>query len=215
MDENQVLDRFRRQKIATIEQLVKWLKCSVITVRRRLRRWQSFTSINQNGRYYSLPQIPVFDQNGLWRYQAVLFSKHGNLKQTIVALIADSAKGLSAVEIARFVDLAPNSSFISRFKSVPGVQREKHHGRFIYLSDRPEVYSLQKHALASHPRAGGFPTDAEAVAILVELIKHPGIGVEQLAARVSKHNSQWVEPATVRAFLELHDLVKKTSDTQL
>ena len=90
MDENQVLDRFRRQKIATIEQLVKWLKCSVITVRRRLKRWQSFTSINQNGRYYSLPQIPVFDQNGLWRYQAVLFSKHGNLKQTIVALIVNS-----------------------------------------------------------------------------------------------------------------------------
>ena len=49
--------------------------------------------------------------------------------------------------------------------------------------------------------------------ILVELIKHPGIGVEQLAARVSEH-SQWVEPAAVRAFLELHGLVKKTSDTQ-
>jgi hypothetical protein len=213
MDENQVLDQFRRQKIATIEQLVKWLKCSVITVRRRLKRWQSFTSINQNGRYYSLPQIPVFDQNGLWRYQAVLFSKHGNLKQTIVALIANSAKGLSAVEIARFVGLAPNSSFISRFKNMPGVQREKHHGRFIYLSDRPEVYSFQKRALASNRRAGGLPTDAEAVMILVELIKHPGIGVEQLAARVAKH-SPWVEPAAVRAFLELHGLVKKNSDTQ-
>ena len=213
MDEKQVLERFRRQKIATIEQLVKWLRCSAITVRRRLKKWQSFTSINQNGRYYSLPQIPVFDQNGLWRYQAVLFSKHGNLKQTIVALIADSTKGLSAVEIARFVDLAPNSSFISRFKNVPGVQREKHHGRFIYLSDRPEVHRLQKRALASHRRASDLPTEAEAVRILVELIKHPGIGVEQLAARVSKQ-SQWVEPAAVRAFLELHDLVKKTSATQ-
>ena len=213
MDEKQVLDRFRRQKIATIEQLVKWLRCSAITVRRRLKKWQSFTSINQNGRYYSLPQIPVFDQYGLLRYQAVLFSKHGNLKQTIVALIANSAKGLSAAEIARFLELAPNSSFISRFKHVPGVQREKHHGRFIYLSDRPEVYSLQKRALAGHRRAAGVPTDAEAVTILVELIKHPGIGVEQLATRVAKH-SPWVEPAAVRAFLELHDLVKKTSDTQ-
>ena len=213
MDEKQVLDRFRRQKIATLDQLVKWLRCSAITVRRRLKKWQSFTSINQNGRYYSLPQIPVFDQNGLWRFQAVLFSKHGNLTQTIVALIANSAKGLSAVEIARFVGLAPNSSFISRFKNMPGVQREKHHGRFIYLSDRPEVYSFQKRALASKRRAGGLPTDAEAVMILVELIKHPGIGVEQLAVRVSEH-SQWVEPAAVRAFLELHGLVKKTSDTQ-
>ena len=37
MDEKQVLGRFRRQKIATIEQLVEWLNCSVMTVRRRLK----------------------------------------------------------------------------------------------------------------------------------------------------------------------------------
>ena len=213
MDEKQVLYQFRRQKIATLEQHVKWLRCSVITVRRRLKKWRSFTSINQNGRYYSLPQVPAFDQYGLWRYQTVLFSKYGNLKQTIMALITNSAKGLSAVEIARLVDLASNSSFISRFKNVPGIQREKHHGRFVYLSECPEIYNLQKYVLASRGQAAGFPTDQEAVMILVELIKHPGIGIEQLAFRVSKHG-QWVEPAVVRAFLELHDLVKKTSDTQ-
>lgn len=213
MDDNQVLDQFRRQKIATIEQLVNWLKCSVMTARRRLSKWRSFTSINQNGRYYTLPQVPVFDQNGLWRYQRVLFSKHGNLKKTIVALIVDSAKGLSAVEIARLVDLAPNSSFISRIKDVSGVKREKHRGRFVYLSAHPKVYSLQKYALVSGRQAAGVPTDQEAVMILVELIKHPGIVIEQLAARVSKQG-QWIEPATVRAFLESHDLVKKTADTQ-
>lgn len=213
MDDNQVLDRFRRQKIATIEQLVNWFKCSMMTVRRRLKKWRSFTSINQNGRYYTLPQTPVFDQNGLWRYQRVLFSKHGNLKQTIVTLITDSAKGLSAVEIARLVDLAPNSSFISRIKEVSGVKREKHQGRFVYFSEHPKIYSLQKYALASGRQAADVPTDQEAVMILVELIKHPGIVIEQLAARVSKQG-QWIDPATVRAFLESHDLIKKTADTQ-
>ncbi|MFC1857641.1 DeoR family transcriptional regulator [Thermodesulfobacteriota bacterium] len=211
MDDNQVLERFRRQKIVTIEQLVNWLKCSVMTVRRRLKKWRGFTSINQNGRYYTLPQTPVFDQNGLWRYQRVLFSKHGNLKQTIVTLITDSAKGLSAVEIARLVDLAPNSSFISRIKEVSGVKREKHQGRFVYFSEQPKIYSLQKYALASGRQAADVPTDQEAVMILVELIKHPGIVIEQLAARVSKQG-QWIEPATVRAFLESHDLIKKTAD---
>ena len=104
MNENRVLEKFRRQKIITIGQLVKWLKCSVITARRRLKKWQVYTSINNNGRYYTLPQIPVFNENGLWRYRKVLFSKHGNLKQTIVALITESEKGLSAVEIAELVD---------------------------------------------------------------------------------------------------------------
>lgn len=213
MDEKQVLDRFRRQQIATIEQLVEWLKCSVITVRRRLKAWRSFTSINQNGRYYTLPEVPVFDPSGLWRYQRVLFSKHGNLKQTVVAMITRSSKGLSAVEIARLVDLAPNSSFISHITHGLGVQREKHQGRFVYFSELPETYSLQKYARASGRQEASMPTDQEAVMILVELLKHPGISIEELAARVSKP-SQWIEPEAVRWFLERHDLVKKTSDTR-
>ena len=212
MNENRVLEKFRRQKIITIGQLIEWLKCSVITARRRLKKWQSYTSINKNGRYYTLPQIPVFDENGLWKYRTVLFSKHGNLKQTIIALITESEKGLSAVEIAEFVDLVPNSSFLSRFKSVPGVRREKHQGRFIYLSDHPQIYSRQKQTRATGQTAVGFPADFEAVEILVQLIKHPDIGIEQLAAKVSKPGKQ-VQPAMIRRFLRFHDLLKKTSAT--
>ena len=209
MDENYALENFRQQKIITLEQLIGLLKCSVITARRRLKRWQTYTSINQNGRYYTLPQIPVFDQNGLWRYQAILFSKHGNLKQTIIALITDSPRGLSAVEIAALIDLVPNSSFLSRFKDVAGVKREKHQGRFIYLSDRPEIGSRQKQRWIT----ASFPTDAQAVVILVQLIKHPEIGIEQLADFVFEQG-QSLEPAAIRRFLQFHDLLKKTSDTK-
>jgi hypothetical protein len=207
MDENRVLENFRRQKIITIEHLVRLLKCSVITARRRLKKWQTYTSINKNGRYYTLPQIPVFDQNGLWKYQTVIFSKYGNLKQTIVALITGSPKGLSAVDIGQLVDLVPNSSFLSQFKDVPGVKREKHQGRYIYLSDSPEIYTRQKQQWTTIV----FPTDAQAVVILVQLIKHPDISIEQLAERVSDQG-QSVEPATIRSFLQFHDLLKKTSD---
>jgi len=38
MDEKHVLQKFRRQKIITINQLVKLLTCSVITARRRLKK---------------------------------------------------------------------------------------------------------------------------------------------------------------------------------
>jgi hypothetical protein len=55
-------------------------------------------------------------------------------------------------------------------------------------------------------------SDAEAVEILVELIKSPDIGIEQLAAKVSKPGKQ-VVPAIIRRFLGFHDLLKKTSAT--
>lgn len=213
MDDKKVLVNFRRHKIATIEQLVQWLECSVITVRRRLKQWRSLTSINENGRYYTLPEVPVFDSNGLWRYQRVLFSTHGNLKQTLVAMISQSTRGLSAVEIARLVDLPSNSSFISRMARAPGVKREKHKGRFVYFSAAPESYTLQQHARASGRKAVGMPSDAQAVMIMVELVKDPGIGIEQLATRVAQ-KGQWIEPEAIRAFLQRHGLVKKTADTR-
>jgi len=213
MDDNQVLRQFRKKKIATIEQLVNWLGCSTITVRRRLKRWRSLTSINKNGRYYTLPRTPIFDRDGLWEYQRVLFSKHGNLKQTIVTLITNADKGLTAAEIARRVDLKPNSSFISRIKDVSGIRREKHFGRYVYLSGNPEIYSLQKYALADQCHVDTMPTDQEAVMILVELVKQPNIEIEEIAARVSRKGIL-LAPATIRSFLQTHDLLKKTSDTQ-
>ena len=63
---------------------------------------------------------------------------------------------------------------------MPGVKREKHRGRFIYLSDHPQIYSRQKQRRVSQQADVGFPTDSEAVEILVQLIKHPDLGIEQL-----------------------------------
>jgi len=209
MDENHILELFERQKIITIGQLVSMLECSMITARRRLKLWRTHTSINKNGRYYALPHVPVFDKNGLWRYQTVLFSKYGNLKQTIVSLIENAPKGLSAAEIAEVIDLVPNSSFLSQFKDAPGVRREKNRGRFIYLSDRPEVYARQKRRFEPVE----FPTDAQAVVILVQLIKHPGIGIEGLAAFVAEQGLS-VKPSAIEGFLHFHDLLKKTPDTK-
>ncbi len=92
---------------------------------------------------------------------------------------------------------------------VPGVKREKHQGRFIYLSDSPEIYTRQKQQWTTI----AFPTDAQAVVILVQLIKYPHITIEQLAERIADQG-QSVEPATIRSFLQFHDLLKKISDTQ-
>lgn len=208
MDENQVLETFRRQSVITLEQLVSMQNCSAITARRRLKKWQTYTSINHNGRYYTLPQVPVFDGNGLWRYQGVLFSKHGNLKETIIALIAGAPKGLNGVEIAELVGIAPNSSFLSQFKNVPGITREKPKGRFVYFSEQPGIYKRQKQRWEV-----SSPTDAQAVAVLVQLIKHPKADVQQLAAYVSEQGVS-LEPVVIKEFLKSHGLLKKTSNTR-
>ena len=147
MHEIDVLKRFHRIKVLTIEQLVDLLKSSVMTARRRLKKWEALTSFNQNGRYYTLPRIPQFDHNGIWKYQTILFSKYGNLKQTIIELVRRSEAGLSAREVAQIVEIPSNSSIFSQLQRVSGIRREKHQGHFVYFSDEQETYQKQKSAL--------------------------------------------------------------------
>lgn len=215
MDEKDVLKRFRQKKVITIEQLVDLLQSSVITARRRLKKWKTYTSFNNNGRYYTLPDIPDFDRNGIWKYQTILFSRYGNLKQTIIQLVKQSGAGLSAKEIAEIVELPSNSSFFSKLHNFAGIKRERHQGRYIYFSDTPVLYEKQRQAFTLY-REGEYilPSDAEAVVILVQLIKHPDISIEELADRVAQEGKK-IEPSVIKSFLESHELLKKIPDTKL
>lgn len=211
MHEIEVLKRFHWMKVLTLEQLVDLLQSSVITARRRLKKWEALTSFNQNGRYYTLPKIPQFDHHGIWKYQRILFSKYGTLKQTMIELLRRSETGLSAREVAQIVEIPSNSSIFSQLPRVSGIRREKDQGRFVYFSDQPETYQKQK-SLLSRPPAAALPCDEEAVLILVQYIKHPHSGIEELAERVARQG-KGIDPRVIQSFLEHHDLLKKIPDT--
>ena len=213
MHETNVLKKFLSIKVLTIEQLVELLESSVITARRYLKKWKAYTSFNHNGRYYTLPTIPHFDTNGIWKYQTILFSKYGNLKQTITALIKDSEAGLSAREVSQIVEIPSNSSVFSQLRNVAGIRREKHQGRFVYFSDEQEAYQRQRLALYRAQVEAGLPSDEEAVLILVQYIKHPHISIEDLSERVARQGNR-IDPSVIRRFLEHHDLLKKILDTR-
>lgn len=209
MDEQGVIKRFQKVKVLTIEQLASLLEASIVTARRKLKKWNVITSINMNGRYYTLPKIPDFDENGLWKYQSILFSKHGNLMQTITALIGASQIGLSAKQIARMLEIPANSSLFTRLPAVPGIQRERHRGRFVYFSE--ERYQDQKEAF-SLVQSLSFPSDADAIRILVEFINHPNMDVHDFAKYLSKKGIK-IHPDAIYNFFEYHGIQKKIADT--
>jgi hypothetical protein len=210
MDPNDAVKRFQKLKVVTIEQLVGLLGSSVITARRQLKKWRAYTSFNMNGRYYTLPGIPRFDENGIWKYQRILFSKYGTLMQTISQLIGRAETGLSAKQIAQVVEVASNSSVFSRVQSVPGIRREKHQGHFVYFSE--ERYQEQK-ATLYQPQHVKLPSDADAVMILVKYIKHPHSSIEELSERFAEQGRS-IDHRVIHRFLEHHDLLKKILDTK-
>jgi len=197
---------FKLRTTLTVNQLTELLRCSIISARRYLKKWNAYTSYNKKGCYYTLPTTPKFNDYGLWHYKNVYFTKHGNLKKTIIYLLKKSQIGMSAKEIGEIVGLNPGS-FMHHFRDIPGLRREKQQGRFIYFSDDPEIYSKQKQKFVSlvQEKAKRMPSDADAVLILVQLIKHPNISIEELAKRMARQGKSF-EPSVIKNFLEHHDL---------
>lgn len=204
---------FQNNKVMTLEDLKTLLCCSTITARRRLKDWQTFTSYNQNGRYYTLPHIPEFDTYGLWHYRHTCFSKHGNLKQTIVHLVENSEQGLSAWSIEKLLGFAVHPLLPRMVKDIV-LCREKIQGKFIYFSPDKTVSDKQissYKALASNEKQTDLPWHI-AVQVLVERIKQPDVDWAQLVKRLQIRGVQ-VSLSEVISFLKFYGVEKKTTDS--
>jgi hypothetical protein len=203
------LKAFRRRKVVTLGEVAELVHSSIHTARRRLKEWRAHTSYNQNGRYYALPDVPEFDADGLWHWRGVFFSQYGNLKQTVVELIRRSSAGLDAGEMGSLLGLDPRS-FLSSFADHPQIKREKSQGRFVYYYADRSVYSGQQQRRSALSAEGRQPTAFEAIAILVEKIKHPALSNEALSQRLKKQKLS-VEPETIKNLFVRHGLaIKKT-----
>lgn len=204
-----LLRRWRRKKVITLPELKQEIRSSVRTIRRRLQEWGALASFNHNSRFYTLPELPQFDEYGLWFHRDIGFSSHGHLPQTIVALVQKSPGGLTAAELGQRLRLDPRS-FLWQFHQHPSLQREKHQGHYVYFTMDPALAARQKAvrsvALAPVP----LPSAEESIAVLVQAIQHPDHNPEQLAADLHSTYPHLSAPS-IRALFEHHHLtLKKT-----
>jgi len=206
---DKVLRLFRDKKVITLAQLALHLQRCQRTAHRQLKQWQAINSYNKNGRYYVLPDNPSFDADGLWHWRGIFFSKHGNLTQTLVALVRNSKAGLNAAEMEELLGLSPRS-FLSSFREHPDLRREKHQGCFVYFSSDLTIYEQQKNQRLTMIRSAKLPSDIEAIAIFVETVKDPDLNIDQLCTRL-KNKKYDITPEAVWNLFAYYGLsVKKT-----
>jgi hypothetical protein len=158
--------------------------------------------------------VPRFDHHGLWHHKNAAFSKHGNLKKTVVHLVTSAPAGLTGRQLGELLGLAPRS-FLHHFRSCPGICREKHEGVYVYFAHDPSVYKRQlqqRRSLTCQPAVVNI-SDPEAVMILVAIIKHHGISAEQILALPEIKKSK-MKLTAIQGFLEYHGLEKKIPDSQ-
>ena len=110
---------FRERQVMSIKELIEHHPCPTRKMARYLARWNIYRSYNKNGGYYVFADIPVFDRHGIWRFDGIFFSKHGNLKETIIYLVEQSPTGLSSGEINKIIGLSARRCVCGRAPSGP------------------------------------------------------------------------------------------------
>lgn len=121
-------------KIATMDELKTLLGTnSRMTVFRKLTKSAYISSCSHSGKYYALKKTARFNKYGIWRHESVLFSKHGTLKNTLKAMIGESAAGFTATELKKILKIKVGDTLCILTKE-KAVNRKKISGVFVYLS---------------------------------------------------------------------------------
>ena len=120
---------------------------------------------------------------------------------------------MSHAELQEIIGLNPKC-FMARFKELPGVRKERCDNYIVYFSDDPGTYETQKrNRFPPKPSAFKLPQDAQAIIILVELVHHPRMSVDELAAQL-QHKGHAIEAGSITALFEQHRIDKKKLNTK-
>ena len=200
---------FEQKKCWMIDELSNALGYAVISTRRFLKQIKYYRSYSHNGKWYTLRAIPRFNRNGIWRYQKIGFSSHGNLTQTIVFLINKSQKGITAKQLADKLYYTCHAVLTNMYKAQL-IDRVKHRGEFVYLSTDDKLSRRQRRRLEAYATKKALqPFNAQtAVFILVAFIKNPQWSYQQIAAQLKHSKNLVVRPEGIERFLEQHGIKK-------
>jgi len=123
-----------KNKIATLEELKHVIGSSAtMTVFRKLRALGYRTSYSHRGSYYTLVEIPQFDEQGLWSYRAVWFSRDGNLLATAQRFVEEASAGLTVSELRAMLQVEVKEALLDLYRKRL-IDREKIGGVYVYLS---------------------------------------------------------------------------------
>ena len=204
---------FARKVVADLDTLRKTLKTSTrMSVYRRLRETGYLSSYTHGGRYYTLEDIPDFDEYGLWCFRRIGFSRFGTLRTTLVELVNEAEVGMKQGELRGLLRVKVQDPLLSLVRSGQ-IGREHMEGAFLYLSADVEKAEEQlSKRMAQTERAKRVP-QATVIQVLVQAIHAGGVmvGPREVAARLNAQSIR-VTVEQVQKVLAQYGLdeVKKT-----
>jgi hypothetical protein len=104
---------------------------------RDLRSLGYLTSFTHAGRYYTLWDIPSFDEHGLWFHKGIGFSRAGTLKSTLIEVIGGSEAGHTHPELKALMHVRVQNTLFALVQE-NRVAREQIEKLYVYVSAQGE-----------------------------------------------------------------------------
>lgn len=208
-----VLKPFSRKQVLTKAELLQACGCSAMTAWRILHQQGYLTSYNRNAKYYTLSRIAQFDEQGLWSYRDIHFSKWGTLPDTVLGQIELSAAGMTARQLEEILHISNIKPTLTHLTRQGRLQRTKIAGAMVYFVGEPARHEQQlqrrETETASRRLAQPLPDPQHVIALLVEMIRHPRQTPRQWARRLARQGIRLRTPQ-IQAVLDHYGLsVKK------
>ena len=212
--EAQIRQLLLNNTIMSLKQLQAELQRPRSSLFRDLKKLDLISSYTHTGQYHALTQSAKFDEDGLWFFQDVGFSRYGTLKRSLVHVITHSQAGMTHRE-ARTLFRVDVQKPLTELVSSNAVARQLLPSRiYVYLSaDETSVVQWERRlAIGDQALEVALPVESIRIDILLEVIRAPErTSDEKVLGPLLRKRGVLVKDEEVRYVLAYYDIKKNGS----
>ena len=210
-DADVLRDFFKRQAIADMAKLCEVLGTAArITVFRRLKSVGYQSSFTHSGRFYTLSNIPRFDDFGLWFHQDAGFSREGTLKETVAAHVERSREGRTHGELQHVLRVRVHN-VLHELVTTGRIGVERFGFVNLYVSANKELATLQSAQRRELAQVMGEICRAlnteETIEVLAEALRVSGVPEPSVVSVRLAARGIHVAPRLVQQTFDVYGLV--------
>ena len=182
---------FQCKRVVLLDDLRSALQTpSRTTIFRVLSSVGYLTSYSHAGRFYTLKDIPKFNDLGIWFYHHIGFSAHGTLRTTAVFLVNQAPAGQTHEDLQGQLRLRLHDT-LRDLVQAKALTRQLWQDVYVYLNADREAGAAQwakRQTLSRRPiePTPALPLDpVRVIDVLVGVIHHPKDDAKAITARLS------------------------------
>jgi len=218
--EDKLVKLFDKMTVLRLKDVTKTIGCSHDVLGRFLKRHGFYSSSNKNGAYYILAKECKFDENGLFFYGDIMFSKYRTLKHSILSFVERSDSGVSSADV-RDVFGINSAPTLSNLYTGEKISRQMYSGTFYYFSADTEIglHQRESRKLSEANKTDGTqrkeeeaPSPQISVAVLTASAVRTGANAKQIKESLKKQGLD-IPTSEIKRVLKFYSIPeKKTRD---